>query len=76
MRENRTSGSARGAPGNRRPYRGGRQCLVLSGGQNITAHWARRLATGRLLPVLDQLRGWKRQPVSRKKASKNNSNVA
>jgi len=23
MRENRTSGSARGAPGNRRPYRGG-----------------------------------------------------
>jgi putative transposase len=26
--------------------------------------------------VLDQLRGWKRQPVSRKKASKNNANVA
>ena len=26
--------------------------------------------------VLDQLRGWKRQPVSRKKASNNNSKVA
>ncbi len=26
--------------------------------------------------VLDQLRGWKRQPVTRKKASHNNSNVA
>jgi hypothetical protein len=26
--------------------------------------------------VLDQLRGWKRQPVSHQKASKNNQNVA